>query len=75
MDKRKVIKAMEDSKQIMYSARELEKFGIKSAASLRNDRYKGVGLPYHRMGKRNIKYLRSDIVKFLSACRVVPSGK
>ena len=75
MDEQKVIKQMEDSGKILFSERDLEKFGFKSANSLRNDRYKGVGLPFVRVGKRNIKYLRSDLVKWLSQNRVVPDGE
>jgi len=75
MNSNELIKAMEKSGKILFSERDLAQFGFKQASSLRNDRYNNRGLPYVRVGKRNIRYLRSDIVKFLSENRVVPDGE
>ena len=49
---------------------ELEKLNIKSVGGLANDRAKGRGLPYYRVGGR-IKY---DLEEVLNLIRVNPNG-
>ena len=76
MDKGKILEKMEKTEKILFSELDLERFGFKNAQSLRNDRYRGVGLPYVKMGPRgSVKYLRSDLVKFLAENRIVPDGE
>lgn len=44
-----------------------------SPAALANDRYLGRGVPFIRMGRR-IRYLRSDVLKFLEDNRSAPAA-
>jgi predicted DNA-binding transcriptional regulator AlpA len=37
--------------------------------SLRNHRHRGVGIPYHKLG-RVVAYAESDVVRFMEAHRV-----
>ena len=39
-----------------------------TVASLANDRYRGVGIPYVKMGHR-VRYLRADVARYLIARR------
>lgn len=41
------------------------------AGSLRQDRHRGVGLPYVRIGRR-IRYRADDVVAYLDARSVMP---
>ena len=40
----------------------------KSLRKLEDDRFKGTGIPYHKMG-RSVRYRRGDVDAYLAACR------
>ncbi|POX82195.1 DNA-binding protein [Mycobacterium kansasii] len=51
------------------TAKEVAKLLGTTEASLAQDRYLGRGVPYTRVGRR-IRYLRSDVLKFLADNRI-----
>ena len=51
------------------TARQLAEFLGTTEASLAQDRYLHRGVPYTRVGRR-IRYLRVDVLNFLSANRI-----
>lgn len=63
------------SKQVAFSERELEAMGFGSAKTLKRHRYQGVGIPYVKMGPRRIRYLKTDLLKYLRQNRIEPAKK
>lgn len=56
-------------KKLFLTEKEIEALGIRSAAALRNDRWKGRNvIPYVRVGK-SIKYLVKDVRTFIERNR------
>lgn len=41
-----------------------------SEASLAQDRYKGTGIPFVKVGNRRVRYLRVDVMAYLHANRM-----
>lgn len=41
-----------------------------SEASLAQDRYKGTGIPFVKVGNRRVRYLRADVMAYLQANRM-----
>ena len=54
------------------TTKELEDLGIKSESSLRNDRWKGIGIPYVKIGSKSVRYRRADVLDYIERNRVVP---
>jgi hypothetical protein len=50
---------------------EVAEFIGSTKGALAQDRHRGRGIPYVRIGSR-IRYLRADVLAFLSENRVVP---
>jgi hypothetical protein len=47
------------------SERELEEIGIQSRSKSRNDRWRGVGLPYVKLG-RCVRYRIEDVERYIN---------
>ncbi len=41
----------------------------RSAGTLRSDRFKRVGIPYHKLG-RSVRYLWKDVKEFMATTRI-----
>jgi len=41
----------------------------KPLQSLRNERHRGVGLPYYKIG-RSVRYSMADVKKYVESCRI-----
>ncbi|WP_368572780.1 helix-turn-helix transcriptional regulator [Mycolicibacterium porcinum] len=41
-----------------------------SEASLAQDRYKGTGIPFTKVGSKRIRYLKADVMAYLEANRM-----
>jgi hypothetical protein len=62
------------SPKIAFSEQELEAMGLGSAETFKTDRGLGRGIPYVKFSRR-IRYLKSDVLKYLAENRVVPKEK
>lgn len=69
-----IINIMQKSGKILFTEKELEKMGFGNAATLRNYRHLGRGLPFVRIGQRSIRYRRDDLINHLNANRVDPEN-
>jgi hypothetical protein len=58
-----------DLPEVMTAA-ELAQFMRTTAAALAQDRYLGRGVPFVKFGERRIRYLRSDVLAYLTANRM-----
>lgn len=45
-----------------------------SRGTLQNQRWRGVGIPYYRLGRRAIRYKLQDVMDFLEKYRVEPQN-
>jgi len=45
-----------------------------SVFKLQSDRHKRLGMPYHIIGTRSIRYKLADVVQFMDARRIVPDA-
>ncbi|MHC1726876.1 MAG: helix-turn-helix transcriptional regulator [Syntrophobacteraceae bacterium] len=52
---------------------EVERITGRKVQTLRNDRFKGRGIPYVKMG-RSVRYSRSDVLAFMEARKVKTQG-
>jgi hypothetical protein len=52
--------------KLFYTEKELEAMGLCDAATLRNHRCQGIGLPYVKVGKK-VVYRKDHLIKFLKA--------
>lgn len=50
---------------------EVEKFAGRKCQTLANERYRGVGIPYYKVGA-SIRYKFSDMVTFMEQHRIEP---
>ena len=41
----------------------------QSLQTLRNNRHKGRGIPYHKIG-RSVRYSMGDVKKYISGCKI-----
>ena len=73
-DNGQIVEAIEDSRKVLFTEQEVANFGFGSAGTLRNNRYRGIGLPFVRLGKRAIRYRRDDLIKFLNDNRIEPQN-
>lgn len=53
----------------VLTAKQVAKLVHTTEASLAQDRYRGVGLPYTKINRR-VRYLRTDVLAYLTAHRV-----
>lgn len=60
--------------KIAFDEQDLEDLGLGSAQTFRGDRTLGRGIPYVKF-KRRVRYLKSDVLKYLAENRVVPKEK
>jgi hypothetical protein len=56
-------------KKILFTPKEVAAMGFFSEPTLRNQRVKGTGLPYVKIG-RSVRYRRDDLISFLKEGRV-----
>lgn len=57
-------------KQQFLTEKETANLTARSLSTLRNERSKGVGLPYHKIG-RSIRYKLGDVMEWMEARKVV----
>jgi hypothetical protein len=62
---------MEMGKEL-FTERELAELGVRSRSALRNDRWRGRGIEYIRIG-RSVRYPRDAVLAFLEKRRVKTS--
>lgn len=60
---------MEELPQVLTAAQLAQVLGI-SPASLAQDRYRGRGVPYVKIGAKRVRYLREDVLKYLRQNRL-----
>lgn len=53
---------------------EVEKLTGRKCQTLANERYRGEGIPYYKVGA-SIRYKLSDVISFMEQHRVVPEGQ
>ena len=41
----------------------------RALSTLRNDRHRGRGIPYHKIG-RSVRYREADVSEFMKKCKV-----
>jgi hypothetical protein len=56
-------------KKILFTPREVAAMGFFAEPTLRNQRVKGTGLPYVKIG-RSVRYRRDDLIAFLKKGKV-----
>ena len=59
-------------RKVFLTEKELAEIGLKSPQSLRNDRWKGVGIPFYRIG-RSVRYAVADVRKYLEENKIEPN--
>ncbi len=50
--------------------RQVSKIVGRAIQTLRNDRHRGQGIPYVKMGQRSVRYKLSDVLVFMESRRV-----
>ncbi len=50
---------------------EVEKFTSRKAQTLANERYRGEGIPYYKVGA-SVRYKLSDVISFMEQHRIEP---
>ena len=61
-------------KKLFFSEKELEALGVRSASALRNDRWKGVGIPYVKI-MSSIRYTLQDVREYIQKGKINPSER
>lgn len=41
----------------------------RALSTLRNDRHRGRGIPYYKLGK-SVRYLESEVYEFMEKCKI-----
>ncbi len=49
--------------------KEVSEFTGRAISTLRNDRCKGIGIPYIKM-KRSVRYDPDDVIKYMESCKI-----
>jgi len=49
--------------------KEVSKITKRALPTLRNDRHKGVGIAYHKIG-RSVRYSLADVIEFMEARKI-----
>ncbi len=58
---------------VMYiNEKEVSRITARAVQTLRNDRFKRVGIPYCKIG-RSIRYNREDVISFMESRKVNPN--
>nr|WP_321259055.1 helix-turn-helix domain-containing protein [uncultured Pseudodesulfovibrio sp.] len=50
--------------------KEVAKIIRVSVSKLQSDRHKRIGIPFHRLGSRTVRYAIEDIRAFMNDCRI-----
>ncbi len=56
--------------QQFLTEKETAKLTARSLSTLRNERSKGVGMPYHKLG-RSIRYKLEDVMEWMDSRKIV----
>ena len=57
---------------ILLNEKQVSKLIGVSLSKLRSDRFKHVGIPYHKLGNKSVRYAISDVSAWVNQHRVVP---
>ena len=61
---------MENGQQYL-TEKQTAKLTGRALSTLRNERSKGIGLPYYKIG-RSVRYSENDIVEWMETKKIVP---
>ena len=57
--------------QRFMTEKETAKLTSRSVSTLRNERSRGVGMPYHRIGQRSIRYKLEDVMEWMNSRKII----
>ena len=71
----RTIEELRNSEKILFTEQEVAAKGFAGARTLRNNRHKGIGIPYVKIGARAIRYHRDDLIRWLNSNRIDPNKR
>lgn len=61
-------------KKVWWTEKEVAQYTGRAVSTLRNERFLRRGFPYHRIGRRSIRYRASEIMAAMESRRVDPEA-
>jgi hypothetical protein len=63
-----------DNQSIYITEKDVSFITHRALSTLRNDRFKGRGIPYSKIG-RSVRYSRKDVINFMESRRITTSSE